>query len=91
MSEFDEKVRALLVAMAEERGVSARERRTLANAAIAATERAEAAEAEVEGLKGVLARLASSEAFYKARVMGPEDAELIARMDFARKALEAKP
>jgi hypothetical protein len=57
----------------------------------AALARAKAAEAEVEMLKGVLARLGSSEAFYKARVMGPEDAELIMRMDFAQKALEAKP
>ena len=53
--------------------------------------RAEAAEAQVERLKGVLERLASSEAFHHSHVLVARDAELVMRMDFARSALEAKP
>jgi len=53
--------------------------------------RAEAAEAQVERLKGVLQRLGSAEAFDMARALDADNAELIMRMDFARSALEAKP
>ena len=53
--------------------------------AIAAFDRAEAAEAEVERLKGVLEEIANTLKY------APDDEGVKALYDFARSALEAKP
>jgi hypothetical protein len=56
---------------------------------LARTVRAQAA--EVAGLRAALERLGSMEAFTLSRVIDPErDAELLARVDFARASLKAK-
>lgn len=43
---------------------------------------------ENKRMRGVIERLGSSEAFDVARDLGPDDKELVARMDYARAALQ---
>lgn len=54
-------------------------------------QRATAAEEEVERLRAAMRRLASSEAFTVSRTLGENDAELVARMQYAAACVQEVP